>query len=149
MVTDTNFLKNHFSMGVGQYDANWKKIEAEWYMKADKTEKKENPNGGFEIQNIKNNGWLYFPNIYNIENKEFITLLVSSIENATVEIRANSSKGKLLGICNIEPTGSWTNYKEAVCNLSNTKGVKNIYFKFRGNSTDILHLDWFSFNSTK
>ena len=31
IVTDTDFLNQHFATGVGHYDAGWSKIEAEWF----------------------------------------------------------------------------------------------------------------------
>lgn len=149
MVTDTNFLDKHFAFGVGQYDADWDKIQAEWYMKADKVEKKESLNGGFEIQNIKNDGSLYFPNVYNLESKKSMVFNVSALADAKIEVRANSKDGKLLGICNINKTEELGSYKTITCNLLDTDGVKNIYLNFKIQKEDALHLDWFSFNISK
>ncbi|GAL65633.1 xylosidase [Jejuia pallidilutea] len=147
MITDTNFLDAHFSTGVGQYDANWDKIESEWYMVAENIEKKESPNGGFEIQNITQKSYLLFPNVYYINDKRSITFYVSSLEGAIIEIRANNSKGKVLASCNIPKTGGWNNYQPIKCNLNNTNGVKDVYITFKGSGNDLLHLDWFLFNN--
>ena len=146
MVDDTTFLKAHFATGVGQYDASWSKIEAEWYMAASGVEKKENPTGGFEIQEIKNDGFLYFPNIKNLESKTSVTFCVSSNSDGKIEIRANDILGKLLGSVKIKNTGSLSTYKNIRCKLGNTSGVKNIYIKFKGTGNDLFHLDWFTFN---
>lgn len=143
MVDDTNFLKNHFATGIGRYDANWDKIEAEWYMKSEKVEKKESPNGGFEIQNIKNNAKLYFPNIKNIADKKSISFFVSSVNEGIIEIQDTS--GKVVGSCKITSTGNSNSYATFTAHLKNTKAVSDICIVFKGISTDILHLDWFSF----
>ncbi|MBJ7880477.1 family 43 glycosylhydrolase [Gelidibacter salicanalis] len=145
MVDDVNFLKHHFATGVGRYDANWDRIEAEWYMKSENLDKKEAPIGGFEIQNVKDGGELYFPNIQNLTDKTLIEFCLSSINEGTIEIRDKSKSGKLLGSCKISSTGGWNTYKTFSCDLKDMKDVTDIYFVFKGSSSDILHLDWFEF----
>lgn len=145
MVDDVSFIKDHFATGVGQYDTNWKKIEAEWYMAAENVEKKENSYGGFEIQNIQNNGFLYFPNIKNLEQSKSINFHFSSLNSGIIEVRANSINGPLLGSAIVKNTGSWKKYTNLNCKLKNTTGVQGIYIKFKGKSKDICHLDWFHF----
>lgn len=149
MVDDVNFLDKHFDKGVGQYDANWDKIEAEWFMKAENVEKKESPNGGFEIQHIKNNAILYYPNMNNMDKQNSINFHVSSENSGIIEIRTNNAKGILLGTCKVPKTGGWKSYKTISCNLANSQKVEDISIHFIGDSNDILHLDWFSFNSSK
>jgi len=68
MVDDTLFLDAHFANGVGQYNASWEKIEAEWYMAGNKIEKSENITG-FEVNKCYNEGYLFFSNIYDVKNK--------------------------------------------------------------------------------
>ncbi|WP_092579711.1 family 43 glycosylhydrolase [Hyunsoonleella jejuensis] len=144
MVTDVDFLDKHFAFGVGQYDANWNKIEAEWYMKAEGLDKRESFNGGFEIQNNSNVGGLYFPNVYNLESKKTITFNASVKSNTTIEVRANNSNGPLLGSCKLFKTSSFKTYQLFTCNLANTKGIKNVYLKFICDGEDSVHLDWLS-----
>jgi len=146
MVTDAAFLEQHFATGVGQYDASWDKIEAEWYMAATNVEKREAKNGGFEIQKIKNNGSLYFPNVKNFAKANAILFQISSQNSGgTIEVYANDAKGKLLGSVKVENTGGWDTYKTIKCALKNTDNVQNIYLKFKGNSADLFHLNSFNF----
>lgn len=147
MITDTGFLAAHFETGVGQYDATWEKIEAEWYMAASKVDKKECPRGGFEIQAIKNNGFLYYPNIKNLKNCKSVTFSVSSMNSGTLEIRSGNTKGKLLGTCKITTTGSWKKYRTESCKLTNFDSSDNVCIVFKGKSNDICHLDYFQFYS--
>jgi arabinoxylan arabinofuranohydrolase len=147
MVTDAAFLDAHFLTGVGQYDTSWDKIEAEWYMAANKVEKRESVNGGFEIQNVKNGGYLNYPNIKNLNKAESINFYLSSNNSdAIIEVHGNTIDGKLLGFVKIGNTGGFGNYKNVNCTLKNTIGVKGIYLKFKGSKEDLLHLDWFKFN---
>lgn len=144
MVTDADFLEAHFDYGVGQYDANWEKIEAEWYMKASKVEKRESPNESFEIQNIKNSGSLYFPNVYNLSDKTSVSFNVSSTEGGKIIIKSES--GAILGSCEVPRTGNWETYTTIKCNLKKMTTVKDINLSFEGESDDILHLDYFVFD---
>lgn len=96
MVDDINFLDKHFAKGIVRYDANWDQIEAEWFMASKKSDKKESPNGGFEIQKIQNNASLYFPNVANLSNKKIIEFNMSSVNKGTIEIRENNNLGRVL-----------------------------------------------------
>lgn len=145
MVDDIAFLNAHFTSGVGQYDASWDKIEAEWYMAAEKIQKKECLHGGFEIQYVKNHGFLYFPNIKNLYKSSSITFHLSSLSGGTIEVRANSKSGTVLGSTKVLSTGGFKNYKNISCNLSKVQDVNEIYIVFKGKSNDIFHLDWFKF----
>ena len=144
MVSDTDFLDKHFKTGVGQYDALWDKIEAEWFMAAEGISKKESPTGGFEIQEVQNNAYLYFPNLKNLDKTSEISFSVSSLKGGTIEIRDGKLDGKLLGECQLRKTGSWENYKLFSCKLEKAE-TENIYIKFTVNHEDICHLDWFKF----
>ncbi|MEM6522630.1 MAG: family 43 glycosylhydrolase [Bacteroidota bacterium] len=147
MVTDTDYLDAHFNFGVGQYDADWNKIEAEWYMKAANVEKKESPTGGFEILETTNKGYISFPNIYNLDNKSSIAINASSLGGSTIEIRANSIDGKLLATCAIPETGDWKRYVTTEFHVADLKSVNELFFIFDGNVNHLAHLDWFSFDA--
>ncbi|WP_418262536.1 family 43 glycosylhydrolase [Flavobacterium faecale] len=146
MVDDVDYLEAHFATGVGQYDANWDFIQAEWYMKALGLEKKECPLGGFEIQKIQNNGTLVYPNIKNLEKKKSINFYLSSKNGGIIEVHDKSANGKLLGTSKIPKTGNWSSYQNLNCTLNNLKDVKDICIVFKGDTADIAHLDRFQFN---
>lgn len=139
MVSDTDFLDQHFSTGVGQYDANWDKIEAEWYMKAEHIEKKEGTNGGFVVVSNNENGTIYFPNMHNLNTAKAITFLVASDENSTIEIYSNLDKKELLGTCKIKNTKGV--YERFNCKLTNTKNAESVHITFKDNAT--INLDSF------
>ncbi|WP_248722509.1 family 43 glycosylhydrolase [Seonamhaeicola sp. ML3] len=137
MVTDTNFLDKHFAMGVGQYDANWDKIEAEWYMRSTRTEKKDGLNNGFVIKNIAEDGSISFPNLYNLKDKKSIKFNVLSLNGGKIEVK--SGEGKIIGLCEVEKTETYT---ITSCDLSNLEDVKSFVLSFKGE----VFLDWFSIN---
>jgi hypothetical protein len=144
MMDDTTLLNKHFANGVGQYDANWDNIEAEWYMAADKTEKGETATG-FEINTCKKGGYLYFPKIRNVKTNTKIAFKIKSISGGTIEIREDNVGGKLLGTLKIDKSDAH-NYSEKVCSLKNTEGVKNLYFVFKGDENkNLFSIDGFRF----
>ena len=150
MVDDLNFIEGgkYYDYGVGNYNADWPQIEAEWYFKRVGTlVKKECPAGGFEMQNIQNNDCLFFPKIRNLTVNSVINFQVSSIKaGAKIEIYRDSPDGVLLGTCSVPVTSSWSTYKTISCNITNAADSDNICFKFVGGTGELLRLDWFNIN---
>ncbi len=144
MVTDTDFLDQHFATGVGQYKADWRCIEAEWYMKAKDVAKREHPLKGFEIQEISNSSELYYPNMKGLSDKTAITFKASSLRGAVIEIYSVGEHPQLLGKCKVSSTGSWDNYSEFTCKIKAAE-ANELLLRFKGKGDELLHLDAFSF----
>lgn len=72
MEDDWNFLDAHGPTGVGQYDATWERIEAEWFMvgshidKLQVNEATNNTNAAFAVRFINASSTLVFPNVANL-----------------------------------------------------------------------------------
>ncbi len=150
MVNDPEFYQTGYaySYGVGQYNAEWPKIQAEWYFASEGVEKIDNEIGDFEIQQISNNDWLKFPNVKNLKAKAKISFCISSESKngCVIEIREGAIDGKLLGKCKVSATKSWNSYKTVSCTLKNDTITKDIYLVFKGNSNEFVRLDWIKFN---
>ena len=152
MLDDVNFMQKgkNYKYGVGNYNAAWDTIQAEWYFKKSQgMKKRECPNGGFEIQNIKNGDYLNFPNMKNLTAKTTINLCVSSenTKGCIIEIRKDSEKGQILGTCKVSSTASWKTYQTVSCKLKNEAGTANFYFVFKGKNDELMRLDWFKFTT--
>jgi arabinoxylan arabinofuranohydrolase len=134
--------------GVGQYRAEWNKIEAEWYMAAGGLDKLENCRSGFELGNMTDGSYAFFPNIRGLaENTGMCFFAASKAGRCEIEIRSDAPDGPLLGRCAMEATGTydWMGYRTHLCTLRNPKGTASIYLIFRGEGWDFLRLDWFRF----
>jgi len=154
IVTDTGFLDQHFACGVGQYDASWDKIEAEWYYAIpDGPEKTTIKDGGFQVSNLRNGDYLRFPNIHNCPKDPVIALIYSSADakGGAVSVRLGDEKGRELGRAIFAPTGSWTDYKRGAIPLKGVPaGTVSLAFIFEGAAgQDLIHLDAFSVQSSK
>ena len=146
MVDDVDYLEKHGEIGIGQYDANWDKIEAEWYMASSNIQKKENTlSKGFSIQEIQNGGYLYFPNVKNIKPNSQIVFSVASLNSGVIEVRKGSATGALVGACEVKSTGAWDRYQDVSCELKDLIGEQNLYFVFKGGVGNLFNVDSFAF----
>lgn len=83
--------------GVGQYDADWNRIEAEWYMQGENVEKVENDTlFGFSVACTRR-AVLRYPKIRNLKDKVGLVLCGCCAGRAAVEIRVGNESGRLLG----------------------------------------------------
>ena len=100
IVTDTDFLDKHFETGVGQYEASWSEIQAEWYHeKSPGIAKEVNADGGFIASNIMNDSWLRFVNInFREQSNTFSARVIATKGSGQIEIRQDGLSGLLLGV---------------------------------------------------
>lgn len=99
--------------GVGQYDSDWNKIEAEWFMRGSNVKKIEHPNiVGFCVA-CEEEAVLVYPRIRNLSDK--VGLCLSGGLSGTggeIQLRRDSKDGPLLGSVRFrgyDPQWSWLN----------------------------------------
>jgi hypothetical protein len=103
--------------------------------------------GGSNIGFIENNDWLKIGSLdFDKGVSSFEARASSASSGGKIEIRVDSQNGQLLGTCNIEPTGSWQNWKTQSCTVENITGMHDVYLVFRGNSGYLFNLNWLKFN---
>jgi arabinoxylan arabinofuranohydrolase len=126
-------------IGVGEYDANHGKIEAEDYFKASGVTKKMNADSGFSVSDIDGGDFLVYQKIQGLEHKSKIELKIHKVKNATIELRSGSPKGKLIASFKLEKDSDITQFE-----LPSLQGVQDWCFVFRGQGDDLLQFDSFS-----
>lgn len=135
--------------GVGHYDANWTKINAEWYMDISNAYKKMGPFNTFNIAGIQNGSYLYYPNVENISenSKLYFFGCCANPSGVTIEVREKDVDGPILGVCRIEGKQNWKGYcyTSNYCTLTTKGGNKDIYLVFKGEGEELYRLDWFKF----
>ncbi|GGV77217.1 PQQ-dependent sugar dehydrogenase [Streptomyces thermoviolaceus] len=105
--------------------------------------------GGKTVGDISDGDWISFTP-YVLKNATTITARVSSAgQGGTLEVRAGSAKGTLLGKATVPATGGWDTYQDVTASLSRApKGTTTLYLVFKGGSGDTLfHLDDFTFTT--
>ena len=143
-IADNPFIEKS-PLGVGQYDAHWVKIQAEWYFAAsDGVEQRENATG-FEMRNLTNGAWLAYPRFRNLKQNATLYFWVASANSARgkIEVHRDSANGPELGQCRVPATGGFDNYRMVSCPLTNRAGTGNLCLVFKGGGGELLRLDWF------
>ena len=83
LVDDWNYLDLHGRTGVGSYDVNWPRIEAEWFMAANNSTKVQintrSSNESFAVAFPRSGGSLDFPNIEGLSEATTVTLSFSKV----------------------------------------------------------------------
>lgn len=145
IVTDTDFLDQHFTNGVGQYNASWDRIEAEWYYEVSgNIEKKGTRKDGFVLTNIQDGDWVRFANVsFDKECNNFISRLKLNGKKGTLEIRTGNLNGDLIGKLNLSNSQS---FHEIEAQVTCLQGTTDIYLVYRGTKGSSLQIDWIRFD---
>ncbi|MER7402694.1 PQQ-dependent sugar dehydrogenase [Streptomyces sp. NPDC000070] len=110
---------------------------------------KDTAHGGRTVGDIGNGDWISFTP-YLLNNAKKITARVSSGgAGGTLEIRAGSAKGTLLGKATVPVTGGWETFQDVQATLSRApRGTTTLYLVFKGSGTGALYdVDDFTFTT--
>ncbi|MEU1365419.1 PQQ-dependent sugar dehydrogenase [Streptomyces sp. NPDC005803] len=101
--------------------------------------------GGRTVGNIENGDWISFKP-YALDNATQLTARVSSAgAGGTLEVRAGSPTGTLLGSVAVPVTGSWETFQDVSANLSNRPaGTTTLHLVFKGGSGSLFDVDEFT-----
>ena len=127
LVTDSLIVE----YGVGQYDSDWNRIEAQWYMKGENVKKVENKClFGFCVS-CTEKAKLVYPKIRNLSDKVGFSLDYYCVGGkASIDVTAGGENGRLLGTINAEhPTNSFEWYSR-----------RNAFFRFDKPLDDVTDL---------
>ncbi|MGC4770225.1 PQQ-dependent sugar dehydrogenase [Micromonospora sp. DT44] len=104
--------------------------------------------GGRTAGFIENNDWIsYQP--YNLTGANRITVRASSAgAGGTIEVRAGSATGTLLGTVTVPVTGNWETFSEVSGTISNPPSASTtLYLVFKGGSGYLFDVDAFTFDT--
>ncbi|WP_408059090.1 PQQ-dependent sugar dehydrogenase [Streptomyces canus] len=110
---------------------------------------KDTAHGGNTVGDINNGDWIAFTP-YVLSNAKSLTARVSSGgTGGTLEIRAGSATGTLLGKATVPVTGGWETFQDVTANLSRApRGTTTLYLVFKGSGTGALFdVDDFTFTT--
>ncbi|MEV5436839.1 PQQ-dependent sugar dehydrogenase [Streptomyces sp. NPDC052682] len=110
---------------------------------------KETAHGGRTVGDIHNGDWISFTP-YLLSNARKISARVSSGgAGGTLEIRAGSSTGTLLGKATVPVTGGWETFQDVSADLSRApRGTTTLYLVFKGSGSGALYdVDDFTFTT--
>ncbi|MFJ5776406.1 lectin [Streptomyces sp. NPDC093094] len=102
--------------------------------------------GGRTVGHIENGDWISFAP-YALDNTTAFTARVSSAgSGGTIEVRAGSATGTLLGTATVPVTGGWETFQDVSAPLANQPGGSTtLYLVFKGGAGSLFDVDEFSF----
>ena len=135
--------------GVGKYDGDWNRIEAEWYMAGENVRKVENKDlFGFSVA-CTQEAALTYPSIRNVGDKMGFHTSGSCRGGGTIELRENSRDGRLLGVVDVPDRGyPFTWHNRACCNMRFSEPLPetlNLCLVLKPNEGAEMWLDCFHF----
>ncbi|MEY9485002.1 hypothetical protein RKD26_000796 [Streptomyces calvus] len=106
---------------------------------------KEAAHGGRTVGDIDNGDWISFTP-YRLSNAQKITARVSSGgAGGTLEVRAGSPTGTLLGKATVPVTGGWETFQDVEAELSRApRGTTTLYLVFKGGTGALFDVDDFT-----
>ncbi|MFJ8898568.1 lectin [Streptomyces sp. NPDC102359] len=105
--------------------------------------------GGKTVGEIHNGDWISFTP-YSLDNVSRFTARVSSAgSGGTVEVRAGSPTGTLLGTVTVPVTGGWDVFQDVTTGLSGQPAASTtLHLVFKGGAGALFDIDEFSFDTT-
>ncbi|MFF3348877.1 PQQ-dependent sugar dehydrogenase [Streptomyces sp. NPDC002779] len=105
--------------------------------------------GGKTVGYIDNGDWISFTP-YALDNTTRFTARVSSGgAGGTIEVRAGSPTGALLGTATVPVTGGWETFQDVTADLGNQPaGSTQLYLVFKGGAGSLFDVDEFSFTTS-
>ncbi|MFB7248263.1 glycosyl hydrolase [Streptomyces populi] len=105
--------------------------------------------GGRTVGYIENGDWVAF-RPYVLQNADRFTARVSSAgAGGTIEVRAGSPTGTLLGTAAVPVTGDWETFQDVTTALTDRPtGSTTLHLVFKGGSGSLFDVDEFSFTTS-
>ena len=142
MVDDWDFLDAHGAAGVGQYDAAWSTVQAEWYTAGEAIEKLENRNTASFTVRLNASSKLEFPNMKHVQLSGTLTLALNNAASGT--ITASIAHDDAIASCTVGRLATLIS-----CPFSTASGgTLDAVFTFQPDHTgQSVELDWWSMAS--
>ncbi|MER7719267.1 PQQ-dependent sugar dehydrogenase [Streptomyces flaveolus] len=105
--------------------------------------------GGKTVGYIDNGDWISFTP-YALDNATTFTARVSSGgTGGTIEVRAGSPTGTVLGTATVPVTGGWETFADVTANLTGRpSGSTKLFLVFKGGTGSLFDVDEFSFTTS-
>ncbi|MFC5032290.1 MULTISPECIES: carbohydrate-binding protein [Streptomyces] len=104
--------------------------------------------GGTTVGYIENGDWISFTP-YNLAGITTFTARASSAgSGGTLELRADSPTGTLIGSATVPVTGDWNTFTDVTGTVTAPTGTHTLYWVFKGGTGNLYDLDQFTFGGS-
>ena len=106
--------------------------------------------GGMNLAYLDNGDWVKIAGVdFGSKGaKKFFARVASAEQGGVIELRLGGLEGKVVGTCEVNPTGGWQEWVEVSCAVTGATGVQDLYLKFTGGEKPLLNLDHWKFEPT-
>jgi hypothetical protein len=102
--------------------------------------------GGQDIEWIENGDYVVYKNIeFGNGASSFEARVASGSNGGNIEIRLDSTNGKIIGTCSVSNTGGWQSWVTRTCSITGATGRHDVYLRFTGSSGYLFSINWFKF----
>jgi arabinoxylan arabinofuranohydrolase len=104
--------------------------------------------GGLDVCNINNGDYIKVEGVdFGSCAKTFFARVASAATGGNIELHLDSLNGVLAGTCAVGNTGGWQTWATVNCSVSNTIGIRDVFFVYTGSSTVFLfNINWWEFS---
>ena len=103
----------------------------------------EIPSGGQKVGSIGNGDFVRYRGVDLGDAGDTLRLRLASRRASTLEVRADSPEGRLLGTVDVRNTGGWDNFENYDLTLP-VGGVRDVVLVARGGGSALVDIDWLS-----
>ena len=102
--------------------------------------------GGRMVTHIESGDWIKIAGVDFDSGVKTFEARISAQNYGAIEIRLGNENGQLIGKCDIETTGGLKIWQTKLCNVKETNGVHDVYFKFIGQGANMFNFNWWQFH---
>ncbi|MGV9702455.1 PQQ-dependent sugar dehydrogenase [Streptomyces sp. NPDC003483] len=109
---------------------------------------KATAHGGKTVGDIHNGDWISFTPYVLADAKKITARVSSAGAGGTLEVRAGSPTGRVLGRATVPVTGGWDTFQDVSADLARTpRGTTTLYLVFKGGAGALYDVDDFTFTT--
>ncbi|MEV6834042.1 PQQ-dependent sugar dehydrogenase [Streptomyces sp. NPDC051133] len=109
---------------------------------------RDTAHGGKVVGDVHDGDWIAFTPYVLSDAKKITARIASGGAGGTLEVRAGSATGTLLGKATVPVTGGWDSYQDVSADLSRApRGTTALYLVFKGGSGALFDVDDFTFTT--
>lgn len=126
----------------------YQRVEAETMCWSEGIETETCASGGLDLANIENGDYVKIGGVLFDSGAAKLSASIASAEQGgNIELRLDSTDGKLIGNCEVPSTGAWQTWKTVSCDVENVTGKHDLYLCFTGGSGFLFNVDWWQFTA--
>lgn len=123
------------------------RVEAETIAFSEGLKTERDSKGGIYVTSVHNDDYIKVRAVNFNKGAKSFEISAASSNGGKIEIRLDNRYGPLIGICEIDNTGGWKNWKTFSANVKKTKGIHDLFFVFKGDDkAELFNLDYWRFN---